>query len=80
VKNEIKNAPDKIIRSVVISFFCMVPWSSAYIKAYSGEQTNSQLGTPIVDRTTTIFFVQLYNSRYKKKINILIKNSYKKRY
>ena len=42
-------------------FFCMVPLFSAI--AYSGERTNSQLGTPIVSRKTTTFFVHLYDIR-----------------
>ena len=43
----------RIIVSVVT--ICSLFFSFA---AYSGERTNSLLGTPIVSRTTTTFFVQ----------------------
>jgi hypothetical protein len=46
----------------------MVHWFSA-LTAYSGERTDSRLGTPIVNRTTTTFFVHLHYIRNCEKYN-----------
>ena len=45
--------PIRSILASLVRFLCLQQY------AYSGERTNSRLGTPIVSRKTTIFFVQL---------------------
>lgn len=42
------------------------------LKAYSGERTNSLVGTPVMSRTTITFFVQLNNIKAYTKIQVFI--------